>query len=153
MALTHEQLRPLLPVMSQWAVECYPTEACGLILERESRLEALCCDNMQDRLNAVDPERYPRNGRTAYNIDPLVVLKAQQSGASIRGVFHSHPDRGAYFSAEDRLGALGGDESGNPVLPGVDYVVLAAHPEGVDEARLYVWSDSARDFVQQGEGF
>ncbi|MFT7624078.1 MAG: hypothetical protein ACI9WU_003264 [Myxococcota bacterium] len=32
-------------------------------------------------------------------------------------------------------------------------MVLAAHPEGVDEARLYVWSDSARDFVQQGEGF
>ena len=148
--LTLEQLQPLMSEMCQWAVESHPKEACGLIVERNGALEAMRCENLQDALNRRDPGRYPRTARTAYHLDGLALMRAEESGGVVRGVFHSHPDRGAYFSDEDVLGALGGDPDGTPVLPGVDYLVLAARAAGVDDARLYSWAPEARTFREKG---
>ncbi len=135
--------------MNAWAVQGYPNEACGLIVERDGRLAVTCCENQQDKLHALDPQRYTRTAATAYNLDPMEVVRVVEAGAVVRGVFHSHPDRGAYFSDEDVLSALGGDPEGEPVLPGVDYVVLSVRAGGVDEARVYSWDGDARRFAEK----
>lgn len=150
MGLTLAALESLMPEMVDWAMQGYPKEACGLILERDGALDVLCCENLQDKLHAMDSERYPRTAETAYNLDPMVLYRASEDGAAVRGIFHSHPDRGAYFSDEDVLSALGGDPEGEPILPGVDYLVLSARADGVDDAKLFVWDEAERRFVERG---
>ncbi len=134
--------------MRAWAMQGYPDEACGLIVEREGALAVECCENLQNQLHAVDPVRFERTAATAYNLDPMAVFRASESGAVIRGVFHSHPDRGAYFSEEDALSARGGDPDGDPILPGVDYLVLSARRSGIDDHKLFVWNASSRGFEE-----
>ncbi len=148
MSLTLGALDSLMPTMSDWAMRGYPEEACGLIVEHRGALEAVCCENQQNRLHALDPVTYPRSANTAYSIDPLELVRAEGAGKALCGIFHSHPDRGAYFSEEDTLSALGGDPDGDPVLPGVAYLVLSARATGVDDARLFAWNAAARAFEE-----
>jgi len=146
-ALTLERLQPLIPEMIQWVNAGYPNEACGMILEKAGALSVLCCENLQDRLHRLDSERYPRTAATAYSLEPLLLYQATQNGAEVRAIFHSHPERGAYLSDEDVLGALGGDPSGEPLLPGTDYIVLSARMDGVDDVKLFSWDPAVRQFV------
>ena len=144
-----QTLSPLMYEIEAWANQNYPEEACGVVVEKDGLLEVMCRDNLQNELHARDPGSYPRDARTAYNLDPIVLCQVEASGGSVRVVFHSHPDRGAYFSDEDVLCALGGDPDGTPVLPGVDYLVLSSRANGVDDAKLFVWDDSNRKFEEQ----
>lgn len=147
--MTPGELAELVPAMERWVSDGYPDEACGLILERAGALEVLCCENLQDKMHALDPTTWPRTARTAYRIDPLVLVKAEDGGAVVRGIFHSHPDRGAYFSDEDVLSALGGDLNGDPILPGVTWVVLSVREAGVDDVKLFAWNDGTRAFEER----
>jgi|GEM_PF-1135358 proteasome lid subunit RPN8/RPN11 len=146
MTLTIDDVEPLMEAMAEWAMAAYPNEGCGLLVERQRTLEVVCCENLQDELHQLDPARYPRTAQTAYNLDPRVFCEVEDSGGRVRGIFHSHPDRGAYFSDEDSLCALGGDVGGQPVLPGVDYVVLSARRDGVDDRKLFHWESEERVF-------
>ena len=141
-------LAPFMGEVAAWANSAYPDEACGVIIEKDGRLSVLCLEKLQNKLHQRDPEMYPRDARTAYNFNPLVLYQAEEDGAQVRVVFHSHPDRGAYFSDEDVLSALGGDPDGDPVLPGVDYLVLSARVAGVDDAKLFVWCADQRTFQE-----
>jgi len=147
--LTLDSLAPLMDRVHQWVIQAYPNEGCGLIVERDGRLEAICCENEQDRLHALDSSRYPNTARTAYAVDPIRLMESQSNGFALRAVFHSHPDRGAYFSSQDVLGALGGDPTGEPVFPGVDYWVLGTRSTGVEDARLFGWSSERRRFEER----
>lgn len=142
-------LLPLLATMSEWAMACYPSEACGLLLEKDGALRVLRCENLQDALHARDPERFPRTSKSAYNLDPFVVEDRQDEGYAVRAVFHSHPEVGAYFSAEDVLSALAGDPDGDPVLPGAEYLVLSARAAGVDDWKLFTWDAARRTFTER----
>jgi proteasome lid subunit RPN8/RPN11 len=81
-------------------------------------------------------------------MDPVQVMAAveaaERAGGGLRAVVHSHPDVGAYFSAEDRRAALGGGDE--PLWPGVDYLVVSCRQARSDAARLYRWSATRRDF-------
>ena len=147
--LERGELEPLLASMSEWALECLPNEACGLVLDRDRALSVLRCENQQDALHARDPERFPRTSKPAYNLDPFLVEDKLDEGYLVRAVFHSHPNVGAYFSGEDTLAALGGDVDGEPVLAGVEYLVLAVRSTGVDDWKLYTWDHSHRRFVER----
>ena len=146
--LSLERLEPLMGGMREHAMAWYPRECCGLVVEIDGQLSAINCENLQDKFHALDAESYPRTAETAYSLDPRVFMQVEEKGGVVRAIFHSHPDRGAYFSDEDVLMALGGDSDGDPALPGVDYLVLSARAAGVDDVKLFTWNTETRSFTE-----
>jgi proteasome lid subunit RPN8/RPN11 len=145
--LTGDDVSDLSAPMSAWAQACYPNECCGLVVQTATgQLQAVECENLQDKLRALDSANYPRSARTAYSLDSRILITVADSGSTLRAIFHSHPDRGAYFSEEDTLMALAGDPNGEPAFPGVDYIVLSARADGVDDVRLFRWNSVRRAF-------
>ena len=71
---------------------------------------------------------------------------AEEAGAQLHAIVHSHPDVGAYFSKEDKEMALGG--GAEPLWPGVQYLVVSVREGKVDDARLYTWQPAQRDFSE-----
>lgn len=131
---------------------CYPNEACGLVFEGPGGVRVEPIDNAVDRYHAKDPERFPRTARTAYLMDPRKQLaaleKAEGAGERLAAVYHSHADVGAYFSEEDRAQAL--SAGGEPLLPGVEYLVLSVRAAGCDAIKCFrfeggAWQERAID--------
>ena len=57
----------------------YPSEACGFILvSKDGLMRAESVENVQDHYHAKDPEQFPRTSRSAYFMDPVVLLKIQK---------------------------------------------------------------------------
>lgn len=140
-------MAPVLPddltaVLRHVAV-AYPNEGCGLILrDRAGTFTVRPMANAYDRYHAVDPDTFPRTSRTAYFFDPkewlAVSQQAETAGDQIACIFHSHVDVGAYFSAEDRAMAA---PEGQPLHPGVSYLVVAVDAGKATTARLYWWQE------------
>ena len=131
------------------AVAEYPAESCGVILTRGSERRLMACRNVQNDLHARDPERYPRDARTAYYIDPADLLRIgrlEGEGFTVSVIYHSHIDAGAYFSETDRRNALLGDE---PAYPTATYVVTSVLGGRGDAMAAFRWDGSVRDFVPQ----
>jgi proteasome lid subunit RPN8/RPN11 len=129
------------------AVEEYPHESCGVLIARGGERRLVPCRNVQDELHARDPQRHPRDARTAYYIDPRDLLKIgrlEEDGFRVAVIYHSHVDAGAYFSETDRRQALVG---GEPAYPDAVYVVTSVVSGAVAAAAAFQWSAPARDFV------
>jgi len=129
------------------AVEEYPFESCGVILSRSAERRLLRCRNAQNELHARDPQRYPRDAKTAYYIDPKDLLRIgdlERQGFGVAVIYHSHIDAGAYFSETDRRQALVG---GEPAYPGTVYVVTSVRDGRVDAVAAFRWDAERRDFV------
>ncbi len=122
------------------ARKCHPEESCGLLLGPAG--EPLCdearpCQNQQNRMHALDPERFARDATTAYCLSVRDIRTLEDQAGSdrpVKVIYHSHVDRGAYFSEEDQRAALFFD--GTPAYP-VDYLVISCHKDGVRGARLF----------------
>ena len=122
----------------------YPQEGCGVILRAGPkgpwRIQPIT--NAYDRYHAADPARFPRTSRTAYLFEPrewlALNLEANTRGELVTCVFHSHVNGTAQLSAEDRTQAL---PDGQPILPGVSYLVVAVVRGHAAEARLFRWVD------------
>jgi adenylyltransferase/sulfurtransferase len=133
------------------AVDEYPAECCGVVLARAGsppeRL-LLPCRNIQDELNRKDPERHPRDARTAYYIDPrdlLTIGRREAEGYRVATIYHSHIDAGAYFSETDKRNAL---VNGEPAYPEAVYVVVSVVAGRAGDANAFAWDPARRDFVQ-----
>lgn len=129
------------------AVAEYPAESCGVILTRAGERKLLPCRNIQNELHARDPERYPRDARTAYYIDPADLLRIgrlEGEGFTVTVIYHSHIDAGAYFSETDRRNAMLGDE---PSYPQTTYVVTSVLEGRVDAMAAFRWDAGSRDFL------
>jgi proteasome lid subunit RPN8/RPN11 len=128
----------------------YPAECCGVVLVREgSPGERLLvpCRNVQDEYHAKDPEKYPRDSRTAYHMDPRDLLRigrTEGDGYRVRTLYHSHIDAGAYFSETDKQNAL---IQGEPLYPEAAYVVLSVVEGKVAAAAAFAWHPEVRNFV------
>jgi len=136
-----------LDAVQRHAVEDYPRESCGVIVTRGAERRLVRCRNVQDDLHARDPERYPRDARTAYYIDPQDLLRIgrlEGEGYAVAVIYHSHVDAGAYFSETDRRQALVGDE---PAYPGATYVVTSAVQGRVAAMAAFQWDSHRRDFI------
>jgi proteasome lid subunit RPN8/RPN11 len=129
-------------------------EACGYLTGPDA--EALLCDesvplaNLANRYHEMDPETYPRTGRTYFLIDPLKFSKAvaagKTSGRPVRVLYHSHLDVGAYFSETDAAAAtMGGDK---PSYDGLFYLVTSVRKGAVDDHKLFEWDPSTKKFVE-----
>lgn len=145
----------VLAVMYAHARATYPEECCGFLLGPHDRAmvdEVRRCVNEQDRYHALDPERFPRTARHGYYLggtDLRFLLTSLDSPRPVKVVYHSHPNAGAFFSAEDICGALGRDPDATtePQYP-VDYIVIATQADHIAEAKGFCWDPSQRTFVQ-----
>jgi len=130
-------------------------EACGFLTGPSD--VALLCDesvplpNLANRYHAMDPETYPRTGRTYFLIDPLKFEKAvaagKTNGRPVRVLYHSHLDVGAYFSETDAAAAtMGGDK---PSYDGLFYLVTSVRQGTVDDHKLFEWDPAPKTFVER----
>ena len=119
------------------AREGYPYEVCGLVMASGAVRR---CDNRQNQLHAEDPEHFPRDARTAYNIGPKDLMfldRSQKSADPVRIIYHSHVDVGAYFSDEDvRAATMDGE-----LLYPVDYLVVDVTKGEARVAKLFTFRD------------
>jgi adenylyltransferase/sulfurtransferase len=128
------------------AVEEYPFESCGVVLTRGAERRLLRCRNAQNELHARDPQRYPRDARTAYYIDPKDLLRIgdlEREGFGVAVIYHSHVDAtgpkgtGAYFSETDTRNAMVGNE---PAYPAAVYVVTSVMAGQIEAMAAFRWN-------------
>lgn len=146
---------PLLARIAGLAEEGYPKEVCGLIIGDPSdrgSWEVRPIANIADAEPQADPAGVLRDAHTAYLMDPLEELRALREmdarGVSLLAIYHSHPDHGAAFSPMDRERALSG--AGEPLWPGVAYLVVSVRGGRADHARAYWWEPNAASFEEAG---
>lgn len=140
-----------LAKMVQWVQRAYPCEGCGLLLEHASgQVRVLECENLADRYHALDPEAFPRTSRDFYMLNPMEFVRAEERGERVAAVFHSHPDVGDYFSAEDIAAALlprdSDEEPFIPAHPGTDYLVISVRAGRADRATLFAFQENRETF-------
>ena len=127
------------------AVDEYPSESCGLVFVRGAERLLLPCRNDQDAKHAEDPQRYPRDARTAYYIhadDLRRIGQLEVQGYAMAVIYHSHVDVGAYFSPTDRKQAL---LSG--YLDQV-YVVTSVVSGKAEATKAFRWDAAKDEFVE-----
>lgn len=133
----------------------YPEESCGLVLGEAGAdphaLEVVPMENIQNRMHERDPERFPRDARTAYYLDPLQLHRTteamEERGLAMRAIYHSHPDHDAYFSKKDREDAAPPD-LGEPLFPDCAYIVFSVREGRTVDVKGYVWVESQKDFEE-----
>jgi proteasome lid subunit RPN8/RPN11 len=145
--------RAALAAMHAHAEESFPEECCGVLFATPDGQVARRMTNVQNRLHAADPERHPRDARTAYQMEPRELLEVSRTGDRpgwrIVAFYHSHPDHGAYFSATDKAQALWGEgDEAEPSYPGVAWLVLSVYERTVRDAKAFAWDEGARDFTE-----
>lgn len=127
-------------------------ESCGLLVGPANdprRLDGVVpMVNRANLLHRLDPEQYPRTGRTYFDIDSMkfenAIRRGEAEGRPVKVLYHSHLDAGAYFSATDAEVAKMG--RGEPPWH-LAYLVTSVRGGEVDERRLFVWDPVTQDFV------
>lgn len=131
------------------AREAYPDECCGMIIERDGREEIVRATNVQNELHAQDPDQFPRTAATGYTMGmeaARILIRCERGELRLLAVYHSHPQREAYFSREDRRQAFGA--RGEPIYPQAGYIVMSVRNREVRATKLFVWDAAARDYVE-----
>ena len=140
---------PALAEIGRHAVETFPDECCGVVLDYGKRDEVRRLENIQNRLHALDPETYPRLATIAYAMDPkeleAVLDRAAAAGARVKAFYHSHPNHEAYFSAEDKAFAM---PFGEPTFPDAAQLVVSIYDRVVKRVAAYAWDGDRQDFVE-----
>jgi len=130
------------------AVETFPHECCGLVIERASTLRVVRVTNIQNEKHAEDPERFPRTAEIAFTMGPEAapeLIDHERGRSVIRAFYHSHPQHAAYFSAEDKKQATVWDE---PSFPDATQIVVSIFDREVKDAKAFRWDEGQRDFVE-----
>ena len=139
--------------MHAHAREAYPDECCGMVIERDRRVEIVRVTNVQNELHAQDPDRFPRTAATGYTMGPeaaLILIGSERGQLRLLAIYHSHPEREAYFSHEDRKQAVGA--RGEPIYPQAGYVVMSVRDHEVRATKVFVWDAAARDYLEAQTG-
>ena len=128
-------------------------ESCGFLVgpaHEGRRLDGIVpMINRANALHRLDPEQYPRTGRTYFDIDSMkfdaAIRRGDADGRPVKVLYHSHLDAGAYFSATDAEVAKMGQ--GEPPWD-LAYLVTSVRQGQVDDRKLFVWEKTARAFVE-----
>lgn len=135
------------------AVREHPYECCGVVIgssKNAGKDKVYRCTNIQNRLHNENPEEYPRDARTAYNIDPYeflkILKKSREKSCPIKAFYHSHTENKAYFSEEDRKQAL---LFGEPTYPGAKYIVVSVVGGKLEEVKAFSWDEKKRTFKEE----
>ena len=129
-------------------------ESCGFLvgpLAAARRVDGIIpMVNRANALHRLDPEQYPRTGRTYFDIDSMKFENAISRQASekrpVKVLYHSHLDVGAYFSATDAEVAKMGH--GEPAWD-LAYLVTSVRSGNVDDRKLFVWNPSTASFEER----
>ena len=120
-----------------------------MIIERDSREETVRVSNVQNELHAEDPRAFPRTAATAYMMGPEaapVLIRSERGELRLLAIYHSHPERNAYFSRKDRKHAFG--RGGEPIYPQAAQIVISVRNRQVRATKAFVWDAAARDYVE-----
>jgi proteasome lid subunit RPN8/RPN11 len=121
--------------MAALASDLYPSEACGLLMGRESRWGTEIVRAVQARNLAIV------RARDRFQIDPREFMaidrEARSEGLEIVGVWHSHPDHPARPSLTDLASAW----------EGYAYVILESTAQG--PGRMCCWRLEGGRFIEQ----
>ncbi len=148
------QIKPrIIDAIYRHALSVYPSECCGIVIGKkgdpQSFEQTFPCSNLQDEMHTRDPQCFPRTSQTAYFLDPKELLKIQRIARNLtmemRIIYHSHVDVGAYFSEEDKKRAT---YDGNPLYPGVMYLVVDVTKDKTRGAKCFGWSTEEKDFAE-----
>ena len=134
--------------MGRHAVDTYPDECCGLLVERGGVLEVVRVTNVQNEKHAEDPAAFPRAAEIAYTMGPEaapILVGHERGELTLRAFYHSHPQHEAYFSAEDKKQATVWDE---PSYPDAAQIVISIYDRDVKTIKAFGWSEGERDFVE-----
>ncbi len=140
----------LLAALGAHAASVYPAECCGVLLD-----DAAGALRYQPIANvagtAAGAGTSTRTARDGYVMDPLGLMNAiegaEARGGGLRAIVHSHPEVGAYFSAEDQRAALGGGDE--PLWPGIEYLVISCRKGRSDDFRIYRWDAVSKAFHER----
>jgi proteasome lid subunit RPN8/RPN11 len=136
-------------------------ESCGFLVgpAADARWvdEIVPMVNRANALHTLDPESYPRTGRTYFDIDSMkfeaAIRRGEAHGRPVKVLYHSHLDAGAYFSATDAEVAKMGQ--GEPPWD-LAYLVTSVRGGQVDDRKLFIWDPEAGSFIETrvdvGEG-
>jgi proteasome lid subunit RPN8/RPN11 len=118
----------------------YPDECCGIITGNDDTQIVHQCENIQNRLHAEDPLRFPRDARTAYFIDRTefdrVISSSLVKGENVLALYHSHAEHEAYFSEED---AAAQTVFGEPEFPDALHVVISVMGGKIHDLKCFKW--------------
>ena len=143
--------RVVLEKILRHGEETWPRECCGFLVGVEGGAieDAVAVRNAAEEMRAENPGEFTRTAETGYVMDPREQLRAwraaEDAGKAIVGVYHSHVEVGAYFSAEDRARAA---VDGEPTLPGAIYLVADVRQKKGVGAKAFAWDPVARDFSE-----
>ena len=127
-------------------------ESCGLLVGPGSdakRVDGIVpMVNRANLLHRIDPEQYPRTGRTYFDIDSLkfeaAIRRGETEGRPVKVLYHSHLDAGAYFSPTDsEIAKMGQSEPPWDLA----YLVTSVRGGEVDARQLFVWDPAAQAFA------
>lgn len=134
------------------ALEEYPDECCGIITGDRIKQSVHRCENVQNKLHAEDPVRYPRDAHTAYTIERSefddIISSAHSRGEKIIAFYHSHCDHESYFSEEDVAAQT---VFGEPEFPDALHVVVSVMDGKVHDKKYYRWEGNNKVFVSVNE--
>jgi len=133
----------LASIEKQAATE-YPSEACGVLVKDGEGVRDVAFENIQDKLHRVDPSRFTRTSLKAYNMNSLKLERLKER-EELEVIYHSHVECDAYFSEEDQDGALTPDTA-EPVMPGVDYLVVSMYDKALKDANLYRYDPATKRY-------
>lgn len=129
----------ILQELCAHALETLPEECCGLVvgnsLERYRRL--VRCRNDMTLLNRQDPVTYPRDGRSAFFMNPhdydKAAKEAEEAGEAVTAIYHSHVGAGPYLSEMDM------EYAEHPAFPfpTADQIVLPVYERMVRDVALF----------------
>jgi proteasome lid subunit RPN8/RPN11 len=126
-------------------------ESCGFLIGPTAdarRIDGIVpMVNRANMLHRLDPEQYPRTGRTYFDVDSMkfesAIARQAAEHRPVKVLYHSHLDVGAYFSATDAEVAKMGQ--GEPPWD-LAYLVTSVREGAVDDRKLFVWNAAAGTF-------
>ena len=143
----------IIDALYRHAIAEFPSECCGVVMGKKgdpnSFEQSFPCRNLQNQKHTEDSQNFPRTAETAYFLDPQDLFRIQklsrEKGMEMKVIYHSHVNVGAYFSAEDKKQAA---YEGNPIYPGVYYLVIDVTKDSVRGAKLFEWDPTKKDFSE-----
>jgi len=140
--------RETIKEIYEHAIREYPYECCGIVTGDADHQVVHRCRNIQDELHLQDPDRYPRDARTAYTIDRReaegIYAMARKKGEAIVAFYHSHIDCDAYFSETDTAAQT---VFGEPEFPEAVHIVVSVVKGQVKGMKCYKWDRLRQAFV------
>lgn len=138
----------ILDEVFQYSIDKYPEECCGVITGKGDIQRVHFCKNIQNELHQQNPELYPRDATTAYQIDRAqaeqIFASAKEKHEDIMAFFHSHIEHDAYFSDIDVAAQT---VFGVPEFPNALHIVVSVKKKKINDMKCYKWDKESGDFI------